>query len=426
MQNAYNIVRKVVKKMYLTVKQQLNHLTKTEYLILRELCAISKRLYNQALYEYRQEYFGKRSEKVKWYSNIKLFQGTENYSLLQAQISQHTLKAVQEEIDSFWNKKKNNPKTRLPKYLKDEDFFELRIPHIPKTVEKYNWFEIPYSKKFSSTHEKVRIKIPTFLVDKKLKYIRIVPKYNARFFEIRYTYEVISKEKKNNDNILAIDFGINNLCTCADTKGKTFIIDGRKLKSYNQWYNKRIGILSKIKDKQKYKGFTKQQYKILRKRNNKMEDYVNKSCKYIVDYCLTNNISTIVCGINKGWQHNARLGKVCNQNFTQIPFYKMRENLKYRCELNGLGFVEQEESYTSQASFLDRDFIPEWDGNHHPEYKFSGKRVKRGLYKTQNGVYLNADVNGALNILRKSNVVDLSKVLCSRGELRTPIRIRVS
>ena len=412
--------------MYLTVKQQLKHLTKTEYLILKDMCHISKNLYNQALYEYRKAFFEKRSKDVDWFSTVKHFQGTENYSLLPALCSIQTLKAVDEAFESFWSAYNSKNKVRLPKYLSKDGFFDLRMPTIPRRLFKTQYLEIPFQRDLKKVLPKIKIKVPQFLLDKELKQIRIIPKQKARFFEIQYLYKVENKEKMINNNVLAIDFGINNLCTCADTNGKTFIVDGRKLKSYNQWYNKRIGILSSIKDKQNFKGFTKQQYKVVAKRNNRIRDYIHKVCKYIINYCLKNDISMIICGINRGWQHNVNLGKVGNQNFTQISFEQLRKNLKYRCELNGLGFVEQEESYTSQASFLDRDFIPEWDGNHHPEYKFSGKRVKRGLYKTKNGVYLNADVNGALNILRKSNVVDLSKVLCSRGELSTPIRIRVS
>ena len=141
-----------------------------------------------------------------------------------------------------------------------------------------------------------------------------------------------------------------------------------------------------------------------------------------MNYCVNKDIDTIVCGVNKGFQRNSNIGKVNNQKFTQIPFGKLRENLRYLCKLNGIKFIEQEESYTSKASFWDKDIIPTYGDEDIPT--FSGKRIKRGLYKTKEGKSLNADVNGALNILRKSNIVSLEG-LYARGELNTPVRIRV-
>lgn len=405
--------------MYLTIKQQIK-LTKEEYLILRGLCRISKNLYNQALYEVRQEYF--RSKKhLNYYEIAKLLQGTENYSKLQAQISQQTLKVVDENFKSFFALIKKGYKARIPRYLDKDGFFDLVIPTV--TI-KNSKFQLPYSRSFAKEHEKIYIKVPLILEDKQVKQIRIISKQNARYFEIHYLYKVDEiKVKEEITNVLAIDFGINNLCTCVANSGKSFILDGKKLKSYNQWYNKRIGILVSIKDRQKIKGYTNQIYKVTQKRNNRVNDYLHKACKYIIDYCIKHNIDTIVCGMNKDFQRNSRIGKKNNQVFTQIPFGKISENLKYRCAIAGIRFIEQEESYTSKASFWDKDFIPKFGDEDIPN--FSGRRVKRGLYKTKSGKLLNADVNGALNIMRKSNVVSLD-TLYSRGELDTPTRIRVA
>ena len=231
--------------------------------------------------------------------------------------------------------------------------------------------------------------------------------------------------KKPIKNALAIDLGIDNLCTCVTSSGKSFIIDGKKLKSFNQWYNKETSRLNSIKDKQKIKGYTKKLYKIATKRNNRVSDILHKSCKYIINYCINNNIDTVVCGMNKDFQRYSNLGKVNNQKFTQIPFGKIRDILNYLCELNGINFIEQEESYTSKASFWDRDEIPVFSSESKVKYDFSGKRVHRGLYCSKNGILLNADLNGSLNILRKSNVVSL-EALYSRGVLNPPSRIRVA
>lgn len=228
------------------------------------------------------------------------------------------------------------------------------------------------------------------------------------------------------NNALAIDLGIDNLATCVTNRGKTFIVDGKKLKSINQWFNKYNAKLQSIKDKQGYgKALTIKQKSIWNKRNNRVNDYLLKSARIIINYCLENDIGTLVCGYNSDFQRNSEIGKINNQNFLNIPFSKFQSKLEYLCELYGIKYVEQEESYTSKASFFDMDIIPEYKEVENIKYSFSGKRVKRGMYKTSKGYIVNADINGALNILKKSKVVDI-KVLYHRGEVDTPVRIRVS
>lgn len=230
--------------------------------------------------------------------------------------------------------------------------------------------------------------------------------------------------KLDKTKALGIDLGVNNLATCVTNTGQSFIVDGKRLKSINQWYNKRNARLQSIKDKQKFKGFTNQQYKLLLDRNNEVNDYMLKTARIIIDYCIDNEIGILVCGVNKYFQHKSKLGKVNNQIFVNIPFGQLRKKLTYLCKRYGITYVEQEESYTSKASFFGKDIIPTYDKNKQREFEFSGKRVKRGLYRTAKGYTFNADCNGALNILSKSKVVDLA-VLYSRGELDTPVRIRV-
>ena len=152
---------------------------------------------------------------------------------------------------------------------------------------------------------------------------------------------------------------------------------------------------------------------------------MSKTARKVIDYCIAHNIGTLVIGYNETFQRNSNMNKRNNQNFVNIPYGKLRSKLEYLCELNGIVFVKQEESYTSQASFWDRDNIPVYNADNPQLYKFSGIRIQRGLYKTANGILLNADVNGALNILRKSSVVDLT-VLYGSGEVDTPVRIRVA
>ena len=415
--------------MYLTVKQQLKHLSKEEYLSLRELSHTAKNLYNQAVYNVRQYYF-QENKYLNYQKNNSLLKNSENYKTLNSNMSQQILKEVDGSFKSFFEllKKKNkgiyNAKVKLPSYLPKNSFTTLVIGFVRLNEDT---FVIPYSNSFKKNHKKISIKIPPILLDKKIKEIRIIPKFNARFFEVQYNYEV-QEEQRNLDktHALAIDFGINNLATCVTSKGRSFIIDGKKLKSINQWFNKENARLQSIKDKQKYgKKPTLRQKYLYSSRNNKVNDYMSKTARKIINYCLENNIGTLVCGYNETFQRNSNIGKANNQTFVNIPFGKLREKLEYLCKLYSLRFVEQEESYTSKSSFFDMDILPKFEEDKPQTYSFLGKRIKRGLYQTSKGYIFNADINGALNILRKSNVVDLT-VLYSRGEVDTPARIRIA
>ena len=415
--------------MYLTVKQQLKHLSKEEYLSLRELSHTAKNLYNQAVYNVRQYYF-QENKYLNYQKNNSLLKNSENYKTLNSNMSQQILKEVDGSFKSFFEllKKKNkgiyNAKVKLPSYLPKNSFTTLVIGFVRLNEDT---LVIPYSNSFKKNHKKISIKIPPILLDKNIKEIRIISKFNARFFEVQYTYKVQEQQRNLDKNhALAIDFGINNLATCVTSKGRSFIIDGKKLKSINQWFNKENARLQSIKDKQKYgKKPTLRQKYLYSSRNNKVNDYMSKTARKIINYCLENNIGTLVCGYNETFQRNSNIGKANNQTFVNIPFGKLREKLEYLCKLYSLRFVEQEESYTSKSSFFDMDILPKFEVDKPQPYSFLGKRIKRGLYQTSKGYILNADVNGALNILRKSNVVDL-EVLYSRGVVDTPARIRIA
>lgn len=416
--------------MYLTMKQQVKQLTKEDYKNLKLLSHIAKNLANEAIYNIRQYYFTE-GEYLNYQKNYALLKNSLNYKILNSNMAQQILKEVDGSFKSFFSllklakKGKYNFKDiKLPKYLPKDGFTTLVIGFVRI---KGNNLIIPYSNTFKKEHKSIEINIPPKLVDKKIKEIRIIPKSKARFFEIQYIYEVKEIQSKVDKNkALAIDFGINNLATCVTSTGNSFIIDGRKLKSINQWHNKENARLQSIKDKQGYKKkYTNRQLKNTRKRNNRVNDYMNKTAIIIINYCLENSIGNIVCGYNETFQRNSNLGKKNNQTFVNISFGVLREKIEYLCKLYGINFIKQEESYTSKASFFDKDDIPVYNDDNPKKYEFSGKRVKRGLYQTKEGTLLNADVNGALNILSKSKVVGLN-ALYNRGELDTPIRIRVA
>ena len=416
--------------MHLTVKQQVKHLSKEDYKTIKELCHIAKNLANEAIYNVRQYYFSE-GEFLKYEKNYTLLKNSPNYKLLNSNMAQQILKEVDGSFKSFFGLIKLAKQDRyafkdckLPHYLPKDGYTTLVIGFVRL---KGNKLILPFSNSFKKTHKAVEITIPPILLDKKVKEIRIIPKAKARFFEIQYIYEAECVQRNlNTNNALALDLGINNLVTAVSSNGRSFIIDGRKLKSINQWFNKENARLQSIKDKQHYgKKSTNRQKAIARDRTNKVNDYMNKAARKVINYCIANDIGALVVGYNETFQRNSHIGKQNNQNFVNIPYGQLRSKLEYLCRLNGIIFVKQEESYTSKSSFWDRDDIPVYNDDNPREYQFSGKRVHRGQYKTASGKTINADVNGALNIMRKSSVVDVS-ILYGRGEVDTPVRIRIA
>lgn len=416
--------------MYLTVKQQVKHLSKEDYKSIKKLCHIAKNLTNEAIYNIRQYYFTE-GEFLKYEKNYTLLKSSDNYKMLNSNMAQQILKEVDGSFKSFFGLLKLAKKgkyafkdCKLPHYLPKDGYTTLVIGFVRLNGNK---LILPFSNTYKKSHKPVEITIPPILLDKKVKEIRIIPKANARFFEIQYIYEAGHIQRNlNTNNALALDLGINNLVTAVSSTGKSFIIDGKKLKSINQWYNKQNAHLQSIKDKQHIgKRPTNKQKANARNRNNKINDYMNKTARIIIDYCINNDIGTLIVGYNETFQRNSNIGKINNQAFVNIPYGQLRSKLEYLCELNGIAFVKQEENYTSKASFWDKDNIPVYNNDNPKTYQFSGNRIYRGLYKTANGKYLNADVNGALNIMKKSSVVDMS-ILYGRGEVDTPVRIRIA
>ena len=416
--------------MYLTVKQQIKHLSKEDYKSIKELCHIAKNLTNEAIYNVRQYYFTE-DKFLKYEKNYTLLKSSPNYKELNSNMAQQILKEVDGSFKSFFGLiklakqgKYSFKDCKLPRYLPKDGYTTLVIGFVRLNGNK---LILPFSNNFKKTHKVVEITIPPVLLDKKVKEIRILPKANARYFEIQYIYETECIQRNlNTQNALALDLGVNNLVTAVSSTGKSFIVDGRRLKSINQWFNKENVRLQSIKDKQHFgKKPTNRQKAIARDCNNKVNDYMNKAARMIIDYCIKNDIGTLIAGYNVTFQRNSHIGKQNNQNFVNIPYGRLRDKLAYMCELNGITYVEQEESYTSKASFWDKDNIPVYNNDNPKEYEFSGNRVHRGLYETANGKTFNADINGALNIMRKSSVVDMN-ILYGRGEVDTPIRIRIA
>ena len=399
------------------VEQHIIKSNNVLYKDLDNLCFLSKNLYNQALYRIRQQFF--EDKTFKNYNEVNRELHNENqvdYRALPANTSQETLKLVNQNYSSFFKSLQKHIKgVKIPGYLDKTKGRQIVV---------YNHMTLP-----NHLLEKGIIKLPKSNIQfrtkqKKINQVRIVPKNNYIVLEV--IYEATIKELlKDNKRYMSIDLGIDNLASCSSNVTKSFIINGNPVKSINQYYNKKKAVLqSELKLKQN-KNTSKHLQNLTLKRNNKIKDYFHKASRYIVNQLVNQSINTLIIGKNNGWKQETNIGKKNNQNFINIPHQMFINQLKYKCQLKGINVIEQEESYTSKVSFFDNDFIPVY-GQNDELFKSSGKRIKRGLYKTSNGLVVNADINGSLNIMRKylNEVCDEIISPANRGLVMNPVKIQ--
>ncbi|NES05344.1 MAG: transposase [Okeania sp. SIO2F4] len=427
-----------------TVRLKLNQSEKS---VLTFLCHLSKNLFNVGLYTVRQ-YFFQENKYLSYESNYHLCKENENYQLLATDCGQQTLKSVDKCFKAFFKlllmKKEGvyQQRINLPRYLPKDGFFPLIIPiRARHDFAKDNWkFKIPTSRKYTRDHGSVYIRVPPNLREYRIKEIRILPKQKGKFLDAAFVYEYNEEQiNVDKDEAISIDLGLNNLATIVSSTDESFIIDGRWLKSKNQWFNKCRAKLSSHKYRQGIRHHTKQEAWLSYRRKNQVNDYLNKAARYIVDFCVSRKIGTIVVGYNPTLKQETKLGKRNNQtavaplvetprphclNFVQIPIFTLCGKLKSLCERYGLNYVEQEESYTSIASSLDRDKMPVYNADNPVKKSFSGRGIKRGLYQTKDGHLINADANGSLGIGLKSKH-QLSFERVSRVCLTQPVRVNI-
>jgi putative transposase len=374
-------------------------------------------MYNASLYIIKQEFIktGKWIRTRDLDKNYK--QVLENdYRALPAAASQIITQQLDNNLKSYFQAikvwKRDNKKFTgcpiFPKYKHKEKGRNVLTLSINNAVHKGNF--IWFSK---------QLNIPNLTTNtNSLQQVRIVPQSSCIVIEVVYRKEPIVKEHINRQH-LAIDLGVNNLATCTTMKKlQPFIINGRPLKSINQYYNKRLSELKSQAEKNHGVKTTNRIKKLTLKRNNKVNDYMHKASKHIVDYCKENKIDNIIIGNNDGWKQEINIGKRNNQNFVQIPFENLIQKITYKQELEGGTCKTREESYTSKCSALDREDIKK-----HATYL--GKRVKRGLFKTSTGLKINSDVNGSLNILRKQVSCDPVILAACRGFVANPLKINL-
>ena len=365
------------------------------YSICDELCFKSKNLYNAALFEFRQSFFDKELDTLTWQNINRIFNQSNqfDYRELPSKVSNTVLKKLGNNISSFWSlvkKSDYDKKVRLPKYLHKTD---------GRFIVEFN--KQTFSNKRDDNNNLIicksslDLRIPTKVENP--QQVRIVPKTGCYVIEV--IYEIKENKPKQNQRIASIDLGLNNLATVVTNDGDNpILISGKKIKSINQYYNK---MTSKKKSLLPYNVFTSKSLdRLWLKRNNKISYEIHKVTKFLANYFDERDVSKVIIGNNSGWKNGINLGKRNNQNFVNIPYTKFINQLTYKCQLLGITVIVREESYTSKASFLDYDEIPNYKEG--AKYKFSGKRIKRGLYRSTTRK-INADVNGAYNIMVKEN-----------------------
>lgn len=411
----------------------IRHLSKEQYQTLRELCQLSNNLYNVALYNIRQYFFNQKLF-LTYESNYHECKDNENYVMLQAGVAQQTLKVADRSFKSFFNLLKKCKTgdyryhdVKIPHYRKKGGYSNLILSSNAISV-KNGYFKIPISREYRKAHpdmEDILISYPDRLNEAELKEVRICPYDNGRYFKIQYVYHWYKEEVNvNQNNIMAIDLGVENLATCTSNVETPFIMDGRKLKSINQYWNKEKARLQSVATKQGQRT-THRINRITAKRNNQVKDIIKKSARYIINNCIEHQIGTLIVGYNKDFKRSVNIGKINNQNFVQIPLGDLRQQLEFLCWTYGIEYIEQEESYTSKSSFIDNDIHPEYKAEQPYLGRFSGKRIYRGLYQSADGTVINADVNGSANIGRKCKQNFTIEELSS-GLLASPKRIRVA
>lgn len=406
--------------------------------ILEFICRRSNSLWNQAIYYTHKNH--ELTHPTSFSPNVSYEQlagdlkDEQNYKLLYSQVAQQTLKSVAEGFKSYrelltmWRNgelphMKGEP--RPPKYRKKGGLFQISYPSQALTFElDSNFIRVPLGQEITVLEgiQYLYLPRPHGISPEQVCELTIVPR-NGEFYAA-YSYKTVPPSVVNLDKTkaLGIDHGRDNWLTCVSNIGTSFIVDGLEIKSINQWYNKRVATIKEGKDADFWNN---RLAKITEKRNRQMRDAVNKAARLVIDHCLENGIGTVVFGWNPGQKQRTEMGKIGNQSFVQIPTGRLKERIKQMCELHGIQFVETEEAYTSKSSFVDRDELPK-HGEKPESYKPSGKRVKRGLFRTGLNWYINADCNGAANCLRKvSTTLGLVLDGVSRGSLATPVRLRI-
>ncbi len=400
----------------------------------RRFCGQARRLGNCAVYALRQRFFAK--EPLFTRTELDQTMRTDHADVYRAMPSaasaQRQAQIISEQIKSWFKASAS--------YRKNPEKFKAR-PNLPGYKKRYRTFVVGRNgykienhrlyitggKEYGFQPLKIRCcetqafnaKIAETVVGD----VRIVPLGNSFVLELTFEQEGVQTENLKLDDSAAcsIDLGIDNFATMISTKAEApfLLVKGGKVKSINQWWNKQVAELKSL-------GKTGHIAAKSRRRYCQMEDFLHKASRLVIEYCLAYDVGTIIIGQNPLWKTECNMGKVNNQKFVSIPHSRFIDKVKYKAQAYGIKVIVREESYTSKASALDFDAIPNYGVNDSVKATFSGKRIQRGLYRTANGTEINADVNGALNIARKELGDEWLKshLKANGGRMNRPVSVR--
>ena len=399
-------------------EKEIIYSTDERFDLIKNLCHLSKNLYNASLYDVRQYYFETKSYRT-WQSQAPIFTKNKNpdYYALQSHLAQQVLMQVGRQFIGFFNNK-SNKKKRIPKYKDKNGYNVVTVPQRAisrkidvdetKQIYTYTLCKESYNLKIKSTQP--NIKMVKFVYDEANNLIKCFKIYKVEQ----------PKLKKDNSRYFSIDPGLNNIVSIYNNIGiRPLLYNGRPIKSINQYYNKanaklRSELPRNVKSSKRLK-------QLSFKRSNKIDYEMHKISTHIINEAMRNNISKIIIGNNVGWKNEINIGRRNNQNFVNIPHTKLFNQLLYKGLMNGIEVIFTEESYTSKASFFDKDELPVYGQN--DNYKFSGRRIYRGLYKDSKGNLWNADLNGGGNIMRKVSDKAYKNIRKTKELIKRPILI---
>lgn len=367
------------------------------YKMIDELCFKSKNVYNYGNYLIRQEFIN-NNKWIRYADLSKQIKHSDCFMDLGSNSAQMTLRILDKAWKSFfkaikdWKKNPNKylGMPKLPKYKDKSGRFTCVLTNMQTHIKDgYLYFAFKELKPFNNL---IRTN-----VNGRLLQTRFIPKNNIYILEVVYEIEVPDEKDENfiSKNICSIDLGVNNFITMTNNLGvKPIVINGRVLKSINQYYSKELAKYKSILKKTNNKDWSKRFDRISIKRFNKIKYFMHKASKSVINYCIGLNIDTIVIGNNKKWKQNSHMIKSANQTFVQIPYNMFIDMLTSKAEDIGIKIILTEESYTSGTSFLDNEKPIKENYN-------KSRRIKRGLFQSNNGTLINSDVNGSLQIMKK-------------------------
>jgi putative transposase len=395
------------------------------YSVIDEAAFKSKNLYNAALYMIRQAYIFE-GRYLSYNEMDKRMQQHEAYKALPAKVSQQILMVLNRNWISFREARKAyeedtskfTGRPKLPKYkhkTEGRNILVYTIQAISQKGLKHGLIQ----------HSMLPISVKT--KHKDLDQVRIVPRNGYYVVEVIYSKEPV-QANVDPSFCVGIDLGVTNLAAIASNR-EGFVprlVNGRPVKAWNQWYNKRMKELKKQLPKEDRERVTLQMERITTTRNRRIDHYLHTASKRIVDILVKEGVGTVIIGKNPLWKQETGMGRRNNQNFVSIPHARFIDMLTYKAALVGIRVEVREESYTSKASFLDLDPIPDYKPNDEEQHVFSGKRIGRRnrLYRAKDGRKICADVNGAYNIVRKSRPDAFAKGIA--GYVVHPLRLAVS